>query len=308
MRLAIPDFVSSSYFPAIAAAELGFFAREGLDLKVELMVPIETAFEAMRTGDLQFLGASAHLMVGGFAEWQGVKLLCAQSQGMYWFLVLRADLGAVPGDLSALRGCTIGAAPWVAMALRRLLADAGLDETRDAIRIGPIPGAHGAGSNFGVIAAQALKERRVDGFWANGMGAAIAVREGSGSILLDARRDKLPNPSSARCTMPVIAATDRFIADHPNAAAAAVRAMVATHRALRADISLATQVGRKLFPPLEAELLGDLIRRDLPFYRAAITPEAVAEMTRFSREVGILKGTPDYRDVVAAQFAGLWET
>jgi ABC-type nitrate/sulfonate/bicarbonate transport system substrate-binding protein len=307
MRLAIPDFVSNSYFPAIAAAELGFFAREGIDVSLELMVPVETAFAAMRAGDLQLLGASAHLMVGGFPEWHGVKLLCAQSQGIYWFLVMRADLDAKPGDLSALRGRSIGAAPWVAMALRRILADAGLDETRDDIRIGPIPGAHGAGSNFGVIAAQALKDRRVDGFWANGIGAAIAVRDGSGTILLDARRDPLPNAASCRCTMPAIGATDGFIAEHPQAAAAAVRAMAATHRALRADVTLATQVGRKLFPALEAELIGDLIQRDLPFYRTAIAPEAVAEMTRFSREAGILKGAPAYHDVVATAFAGLWD-
>jgi hypothetical protein len=29
MRLAIPDLISNSYFPALAAAELGFFEREG---------------------------------------------------------------------------------------------------------------------------------------------------------------------------------------------------------------------------------------------------------------------------------------
>jgi NitT/TauT family transport system substrate-binding protein len=307
MRLAIPDFVSNSYFPAIAAAELGCFAREGLDVTVELMVPVETAFNAMHAGDLQFLGASAHLMVGGFPEWRGVKLLCAQSQGLYWFLVMRADLHATRGDLSALRGRNIGAAPWVAIALRRILADAGLDETRDDIRIGLIPGAHGAGSNFGVIAAQALKERRVDGFWANGMGAAIALRQGTGTILLDARRDKLPNPASLFCTMPVIAATDSFIANHSQAAAAAVRAMAATHRALCADVTLATQVARKLFAPLEAEMIGDLIRRDLPFYRTTIAPEAVAEIARLSQEAGILKGTPAYGDVVATQFASLWD-
>jgi NitT/TauT family transport system substrate-binding protein len=38
-RIAVPDFVSNSYFPAIAAIELGFFAREGLDVAHELIFP-----------------------------------------------------------------------------------------------------------------------------------------------------------------------------------------------------------------------------------------------------------------------------
>ena len=62
-----------------------------------------------------------------FPQWRGVKLLGALAQGMYWFLVMRADLGIARGDLAALRGRRIGAAPWVEMGLRRLLAAAGLD-------------------------------------------------------------------------------------------------------------------------------------------------------------------------------------
>ena len=31
MKLAVPDIISNSYFPAAAAVELGFFAREGLE-------------------------------------------------------------------------------------------------------------------------------------------------------------------------------------------------------------------------------------------------------------------------------------
>jgi hypothetical protein len=32
VKLAIPDMISNSYFPAIAAIELGLFKREGLDV------------------------------------------------------------------------------------------------------------------------------------------------------------------------------------------------------------------------------------------------------------------------------------
>jgi ABC-type nitrate/sulfonate/bicarbonate transport system substrate-binding protein len=307
MKLAVPDLISNSYFPAVAAVELGFFAREGLDVSLELVVPVEHALSAMKEGSLEFIGCSAHLLVAGFPEWQGVKLLCAQSQGMYWFLVMRADLGIRRGDLGALKGRSIGAAHWVAMGLRRLLAETGLDAERDGINIAPIPGAHGAGINFGVTAAKALEEGRVDGFWANGMGAEIAVRRGVGTVVLDVRRGDGPK-QCFNYTMPVIAATDTLIARSPQTAAAAVRAIVKTQQALKDNVQLAFDVGRKLFPASEASLIVDLIKRDLPFYEPTIAPEFVAAMTRFSRDVGILNRHPAYEDIVATQFRDQWKS
>ena len=39
MKLAVPDMISNSYFPAIAAIELGFFKEEGLDVELEMIFP-----------------------------------------------------------------------------------------------------------------------------------------------------------------------------------------------------------------------------------------------------------------------------
>ena len=299
MKLAIPDLISNSYFPAIAAVELGFFKREGLDIALEMIVPVENALAAMREGSIELIGCSAHLLVAGFPEWRGVKLICAQSHGMYWFLVMRADLGIGRGDLAALKGRSIGAAHWVAMGLRALLAEAGIDAERAGIRIAPIPGAHGAGINFGVTAARALEEGRVDGFWANGMGAELAVRRGTGTVVLDVRRGDGPK-TCFDYTWPAIAATDALLARSPQLAAATMRAIVSTHNALKDNVELAFEVGRKLFPSTEATLITELIRRDLPYYDARISPAMVRSMTQFSRDVGILQGDPDYRELVAA--------
>ena len=51
--------------------------------------------------------------------------------------------------------------------------------------------------------------------------------------------------------------------------------------------------------PSEAELITELIRRDLPYYDAAISPEFVAGMNRFARDLGILSGDVPYEKVVA---------
>jgi NitT/TauT family transport system substrate-binding protein len=304
MKLAVPDMISNSYFPALAAAELGFFKEEGLDIEVELIFPVDKAYMALRDGAVDFVGGSAHSALAAFPQWQGVKLICAQAQGMYWFLVMRSDLGATRGDIGVVKGRSIGAAPWVEMGLRRLLIEAGVDLARDGVKIAPVPGALAAGVNFGVTAAKALEGGKIDGFWANGMGAEVAVRRGIGTVVLDVRRGDGPKPCF-NYTMAAIATTDRLIERTPETAAAAVRAITKTQEALKDDLGLATRVGRKLFPPAEAELIAELIRRDLPYYDARISREFVAGMNAFARDLGLLAGDVPYERVVATQFADL---
>jgi NitT/TauT family transport system substrate-binding protein len=306
VKLAIPDMISNSYFPAIAAIELGLFKCEGLDVELELIYPVDKSYAALREGTVDFVGGSAHSALSTFPRWQGAKLLCAQGQGMYWFLVMHSDLGGKRGDVEVVKGRRIGAAPWVDFGLRRLLIEAGIDLERDKVTIAPVPGAQGAGINFGVTAARALEDRKIDGFWANGMGTEVAVRRGAGTVVLDVRRGDGPKPCF-NYTMASIATTDQLINRSPDVAAAAVRAIVNTHAALKGDPARATEVGRKLFPPSEAELIAELIRRDLPYYDASISRTFVAGMNEFSRDVGILTGDVTYEDIVATQFAELWK-
>lgn len=307
MKLAVPDLISNSYFPAVAAVELGFFKREGLDVSLELIFPVDKAYAALRDGAVDFVGGSAHSALSAFPEWKGVKLLCAQGQGMYWFLVMHRELNPKRGDVSVVKGKSIGAAPWVEMGLRGLLTASGLDLERDAIRIAPVPGAMGAGVNFGVTAARALEDRKIDGFWANGMGAEVAVRRGAGTVVLDIRRGDGPK-ECFHYTMASIATTDALISRDPESAAACVRAIVATQKALSADPGLATEVGRKLFPPAEAELIAELIRRDTPYYEASISRQFISGMNRFARNMAISKGDGRYEEIVATQYAALWES
>jgi NitT/TauT family transport system substrate-binding protein len=300
MKLAVPDMISNSYFPAIAAIELGCFAEEGLDVELELIFPVDKAYAALRDGAVDLVGGSAHSALAAFPQWQGVKLLCAQAQGMYWFLVMHKDFGARRGDVGTVKGARIGAAPWVEMGLRGLLLAAGIDPARDGVTIAPVPGAQGAGMNFGVTAAQALAERKIDGFWANGMGAEVAVRQGVGSVVLDVRRGDGPK-ACFNYTMASLAAADRLLEAAPQTAGAAIRAIAKTHTALKNDLALATAVGRKLFPPAQAELIAELIRRDLPYYDTAISETFVAGMNAFARDRGILRGDVPYRQIVCTQ-------
>ncbi len=306
LRIAVPDLISNSYFPAVAAVELGFFRAEGLDATIQLLFPVPRTMEALREGELDYVAGAAHATLMAFPEWRGAKLLAALAQHMYWLLVLRADLEARRGDLSAVKGLRIGAAPGVDLGLRRLLADAGIDESRDGVQIGPVPGATAAGVSFGVTAAKALEEGALDGFWANAMGAEVAVRRGVGTVVLDVRRDG--PPTAQGYTFPALVTTERRIAEHPEEVAAAIRAIMRTQRALKEDPERATEVGRRLFGPMEAGLIAELIQRDLPYYDPTISEASVASLNSFAQDVGLLRGPATYEQVVATEFRELWST
>ena len=306
LRVAVPDLVSPSYFPVIAAVELGCFAQERLDATIELLFPVTRTYQELRDGRLDFVAGAAHAPLYAFRNWNGCKLLAALSHHMYWFLVLRKDIGARRGDLGALKGLRIGAAPGPVDGLKRMLLESGIDPERD-VKIGPVPGSAGPGVSFGVAAAKALEEGKLDGFWANGMGAEVAVRNGVGTLVLDARRGDGP-PAARDYTFAALVTTQKKIDEQPDVVAAAVRALVAAQRMLRREPGRATAVGRKLFPETEAGLIAELIRRDAPFYDAAISTQAVEALNSFSRDLGILTEAATYEQVVATKSQHLWNT
>ena len=305
LRIAVPDLVSNSYFPIIAAVEMGFFKEEGCDAAVELLFPIPKTFEALRNGQFDFVVGSAHATLLAFPEWAGAKLLAACGQHTYWFLVIRNDLKAKRGDLSVVKGLRIGAAPGVDLSLKRMLLEGGMDPQKNGVVIMPIPGAAGPNVSFGLAAARALEEGKLDGFWANGMGCEVAVRRGVGTMVLDLRRGDGP-PPARDYTFSALVTTEKKIAEDPTSVRAAIRALMKAHQALKADFNAATAVGKKRFPPAEADLIAELVRRDLPYYEPNIPEEKVLSMNRFAQDVGLLAAPAPYERVVATAFSHLW--
>jgi ABC-type nitrate/sulfonate/bicarbonate transport system substrate-binding protein len=298
MRLVVPDLISNSYFPAIAAVELGCLRDEGITATVDLLFPVDAAYRALAAGEVDIVAGSAHSALAAFQGWRGVRLLAAQGQGMYWFLVMRRDLGVERNDAAAMRGRRIGAAPWVDLGLKQLIADAGLAPTD--VDVGPVPGAEGAGTNFGLTAARALAEGKVDGFWANGMGAEVAIRSGAGSLVIDVRRGDGPT-GCFDYTFASLAATQAFVEHDTGRVQAIVRALKRAQALLTEEPERASEVGQRVFPAEQAALIAELVRRDVPFYDAEIPERAIAGMKRFAREQGLLAGDPAYEEIVATE-------
>jgi len=304
-KISVADLDSPSYFVAVAAADLGFFRNEGVEVELLREYGGPVGPERMRDGTLDFYGGPAYAATRAFPGWKGTKLLCALAQYSYWFLAVRADLPVTRGDLAALKGLRISSsmeAP--VLGLRHLLTEAGFDLKRGDAQIVPAPPTQ-AGRFMGHAGVLAIQDGRADAYWGNGMRLAIGEKLGIAKLHLDLRRGDGP-PGARFYNFAGLTATDRLIAEHPGAAAGAVRAIVKAQQALKADPSLATGVAERLFPPDEVPLIAGLIARDAPFYDATITPEAIDGLNKVAMAGGLITEPVAYDTMVATQFRELW--
>src|SRR4029077_20004509 len=127
-KLSVADLDSPSYFVAVAAAELGCFKQEGIDVELLREFGAKTGPERLREGALHFFGGPAYAATRAFPGWKGAKLLCALSQYSYWFMAVRSDLDIKRGDVSGLKGLRISSSQhFPEMGLRHMLAESGID-------------------------------------------------------------------------------------------------------------------------------------------------------------------------------------
>ncbi len=304
-RLVVADLDSPSYFVATAAVELGFFKEEGIDIELERAYGALDGPERLQRGDVHFLGGPAYMATRAFPGWQGVKLLCALAQYSYWFLAVRADLPVRRGDLDALKGLRISSSTaFPEVGLRHLLRQAGIDLKRDRVPIVPMPASKNEHFKYRV-GVEALEQNIADAYWGNGMRLALGEKLGVAKCHLDLRRGDGP-PGARFYNFAALTTTERLIEEQPQVAAGAVRAVVKAQKALKADPSLATPVGERLFAPEAAALIAGLVARDAAFYESAITTDAVAGISAFATANGLLSEPLPYDRLVAAQFKDLW--
>ena len=76
MKLAVPDMISNSYFPAIAAIELGCFKQEGIDVELEMIINRAhiSGFQALGVPEVKEL-VSTLLAESGDISFGGSRLM-----------------------------------------------------------------------------------------------------------------------------------------------------------------------------------------------------------------------------------------
>ena len=160
---------------------------------------------------------------------------------------------------------------------------------------------------MGHAGVDAIKQGLADAYWGNGMRVAVGEKLGVAKLHLDLRRGDGP-PGARWYNFAALITTERLIDEHPQVAAGAVRAIVKTQKALKADPSLATRIAERLFPPEETPLIAGLIARDAPFYEANISPEAIGGLNKFATSSGLIAEPAPYDRLVASQFRHLWSS
>jgi len=137
----------------------------------------------------------------------------------------------------------------VELGLKQLLIDAGVDLERDGVRIVGVPGTDAPGVSFGSLQRARSRTARSTASGPTPWGRERRA-QGVGKVILDIRRGIGP-VAAFHYTMP------SWSRAMPSSNATRVgrwgmRAVLAAQRALKADVRLATTVGRALFPPAEA--------------------------------------------------------
>jgi NitT/TauT family transport system substrate-binding protein len=304
IRIGCVDYVSNTFFPVIAAEDFGFYGGEGVKAQVTLLRTL-TAFPALRAGHIDAVAAPAHSVLREFPRWEGAKLLVAVSQGTPWLVVLRSDVPGERGDITAVKGLRIAAAAGPNLVFRQILIEFGLSPDRD-VEIVDLPNGEAVKVSFGLLAARALSEGIVDGFFANAMGAELAISNGIGKTFIDIRRDGDRFDAVRQFTFAALITTDELIARSGDRLAAVVRAIVKAQNALRTEPRCSAEVGKRKFPPDAADLIARLVERDAPFYHPSISEAAVAGVNRLARSLGLLASPVPYARMVAEPFRDLW--
>src|SRR5436305_5288245 len=129
------------------------------------------------------------------------------------------------------------------MALRHMLAEAGIDLERDKIAIVPPPPPYGDKGFMARNGVDAIIQNKADAYWGNGMRVALGEHLGLAKLHLDLRRGD--GPEGARYyNFAALTAPERLISEHPEVAAGAIRAIVKAQKALKANPSISTEIGQ----------------------------------------------------------------
>ena len=225
---------------------------------------------------------------------------------MLLLLVVRSDLPASRGDVHGVKGLRLTAAEGPDQALKQMLICAGIEP--DAMS-----------RSWSYLEPEAAMcrlacSRRAR--WKLGRSTAFGqmpsaprsrlLSRGAGKILIDVRRGD--DPCGARhFTFAAMATTDQYLERDLESVKRAVRAIVKAQTMLRADPSMARQIGLGKFPPDAAKLITRTIERDVQeFYDPVVTEQAVSNMNAFAHAIGHLAGPVPYEQVVDVRLRQCW--
>ena len=135
----------------------------------------------------------------------------------------------------------------------------------------------------------------------------ITKKEKAGTVYMDLRSDDVP-ASLQNMLGSSLQATDKWLSEPANLskAKAAARAIAKASRAINANPDLMLAPLQRMFPTLSQDLLKEIARIEAPAFSPLITKEAVDQMNKVYRSVGLTKTDVTYADIVDPRLSAEW--
>ena len=296
---------STASAPLYHAQAAGYFAEEGLDVEI-VVIPGAASIQSVMARDAQFSLAPGTYQLMAYEKGQRLLAVMSLLTRNSINLVMHTDVAHqrnVSGDspladkIRALKGLRVsGLTPggFAHQVLLSYLLKAGLDPQKDVqlISLGPAPA---------LLAA--LEQRQVDVFATGTPTPEAAVARGLGVMIVDNAAGE--DPDFAEFMMGVIVVLPETVKRQPAIVRKFVRAL------LRSNVWLLDHAAEEAMPVVkpalarldDAVILAGLKKTRLGIPRdGRITERAVTLTQEFLRNIGALKATIPYGDLVTNEF------
>lgn len=286
--------------PVLIGQEEGFFSAQGVRAEIVPLPNLPAVRQALlnRTVDVAVLSVGT-TMLEQSGKLQNLVLLQGRPNAT---IVTRKELKIRTGDVRALRGKRVGVDALggrTDMLLRLILFVNRIDANRDVtiIPTGDVPGQ-----------LAAMQAHRVDAqvTWEPGTSQLVLPSQlGLADVLLDLRASDTPYPLS-RIVEGSVVALDDWVRDNRDSGLRVSRAVSCAERAMRRNPDLVARAYRQNFPGLGPEVFEHIAKFQPRVYWPRITKENIEALNYAYRQLGLLKRTVRFDDVVAAGFPLSW--
>jgi len=107
MKLAVPDLISNSYFPAVAAVELGHFAAQGLDVELVYTRGGNAAMQALVGGAVEYAGTSFDVALQAAANGAAIRRFASTGRLPLFALAVAPARSRQIDTVARLTGATV---------------------------------------------------------------------------------------------------------------------------------------------------------------------------------------------------------
>lgn len=303
VRMGVPAPAIAT-LPIFVAMDKGYFAEEGIDLKINFMRGGSEIAAALIGGSIDILNAALSGVMIVRDKGLPIKVLSGVAGVRSFALVVDAKRHANINNIEQVKGLKIATSRRGSdgdLVARVLLDDAKLNPERDVtlIQIG------GYDNHL-----TAIEKGDVDGSMMLEPFVTLGVKKGAIKPIVDLMAGQGPEAVRKRIWT-VIGATEDYIRRNPNVSAGLVRAIVRADKFIQNDDNGTLAVAQKYFPKIDAPLLREIVRRNAHVpggngFLTEISSESIDLENKFLVDEKMIKEPVRYQDVVATDMKQYW--